>query len=157
MSTDTFGQPTPNHCIFLWQPFFSSLSTLINFLLFFREAHDLLNNFVTLYVDGNSSFLDKTFQGTFLPLEVAIHFFFLNLSQRLISFFAFIVPQFCLIGGMKVSFIKLNYKPPRCILFQLTSPWRHTQMISLLTATLCSARREVFCDIYCIFCDIVGC
>ena len=61
-----------------WQPFFfffSFLSTLNNFLLFFREARDLLNNFVTLYVDGNSSFLDKTFQGTFLPLEVVIHFF----------------------------------------------------------------------------------
>ncbi|XP_015769269.1 PREDICTED: MMS19 nucleotide excision repair protein homolog [Acropora digitifera] len=59
-----------------------------------EEARDLLNNFVTLYVDGNSSFLDKTFQGTFLPLE-------------------------------------------------LTSPWRQTQLISLLTTTLCSARREV--------------
>ena len=53
-----------------------------NFLLFFREARDLLNNFVTLYVDGNSSFLDKTFQGTFLPLEVAIHFFFLEFESK---------------------------------------------------------------------------
>ena len=151
MSTDTFGQPTPNHCIFLWHPFFSSLSTLINFLLFFREARDLLNNFVTLYVDGNSCFLDKTFQGTFLPLEVAIHFLFLEFESKVDLVLCFYCKKFCLIGGMKVSFIQLNYKPPRCILFQLTSPWRQTQLISLLTATLCSARREVFCDIYCIF------
>ncbi|XP_067037088.1 MMS19 nucleotide excision repair protein homolog isoform X2 [Acropora muricata] len=66
----------------------------VTYSLDIEEARDLLNDFVTLYVDGNSSFLDKTFLGTFFPLE-------------------------------------------------LTAPWRQTQLVSLLTATLCSARREV--------------
>lgn len=59
-----------------------------------KEACDLLDEFVMLYVDGKSFYLEQAFEGTFLPLEV-------------------------------------------------TSPWEQSQLVSLLTATLCSARREV--------------
>ncbi|KAJ7336489.1 mms19 nucleotide excision repair [Desmophyllum pertusum] len=57
-------------------------------------AHNLLEDFVGLYLDGKSPYLETTVDRTFLP-------------------------------------------------FECTSPWEQTQLVSLLTATLCSAKREV--------------
>jgi len=57
-----------------------------------EPAHNLLDEFAVLYLDGKSSYLEQSAE--FLP-------------------------------------------------FEAQSPWQQTQLVSLLTATLCSARREV--------------
>ncbi|RMX48437.1 hypothetical protein pdam_00020451, partial [Pocillopora damicornis] len=59
-----------------------------------EAARNLLEDFVGIYLDGNSSFLQETVD-------------------------------------------------KKCLQFESTSPWEQTQLVSLLTATLCSARREV--------------
>lgn len=59
-----------------------------------EAAHNLLEDFVGIYLDGKSSFLQATVEKNFSP-------------------------------------------------FEPTSSWEQTQLVSLLTATLCSARREV--------------
>ena len=50
-------------------------------LFFCREACDLLDEFVMLYVDGKSFYLDQAFEGTFLPLEVALAFFLISIEE----------------------------------------------------------------------------
>lgn len=59
-----------------------------------EAARNLLEDFVGIYLDGHSSFLQATVD-------------------------------------------------KKCLQFESTSPWEQTQLVSLLTATLCSARREV--------------
>lgn len=54
---------------------------LINLFIFHRAAHNLLEDFVGIYLDGKSSFLHATVDKEFSPLEVNV-WFILSICKR---------------------------------------------------------------------------
>lgn len=105
---------------------------LLNLFIFHRAARYLLEDFVGIYLAGNSSFLQETVDKNCLQFEVNIWFMLSICKHEICSFIMW--TAICL-GYIFFKFFIYYFQP--------TSPWEQTQLVSLLTATLCSARREV--------------